>query len=85
MNTNIIKEKLLKIHKYKKGDFYLGSLATSKAMYIMGFTYGRDSWIYAVNNTDSVALLKAYEYLKSYIDYMDKNPIKICPCCGHEM
>ena len=89
-NTKLSKEekmqKIVAVLNYRDGSYYVGSLATCKLYGILNIPYGtvdgsvkfdRDIMKCSDKQIDA-----AFEYMKSYIDHMEKNPVRQCPCCG---
>lgn len=77
---------IIKVMNYRDGDYYIGSMATCRVYNIMNIPYGtvdgsvkfeRD-----ILKCSDKQIQDAYSYLESYIDYMNKNPVRQCPCCG---
>jgi len=79
--VDTLRKQLIDLVSYKDGDYYLGGIATSKAMSIMGKDYGHDGWEASVLAASNNEIRKVAEYLKHYLDHMKKRPMKQCPCC----
>ena len=81
------REEIIQVLKYRDGNYYVGVLATAKVYSILGASYG-DSKVNLekeIQEADRSDILKIYEFLSNYINYMKSNPVSLCPCCGQQI
>jgi len=68
--------------RYNFQGHYVGGHASAHAIRALGGVYGgNDKWDDLVDKASEREVKEVYNYLKGYIDFMQKNPTKICPCC----
>jgi hypothetical protein len=88
MTRNQMIKLIVAASNYKEGEndigsVYMGGMATASLCHALGIKYGGDVSISrgCRDATDS-QLQKAFKVCEHYIDYMKKNPVGKCPCCG---
>ena len=86
-DRNYYIELIINVLQYRDGDYYIGSLETSKLYNMLGVRYGDLSInLYKEIKEASLETLKRIvNQLDSYITYMEKYPIQVCPCCGSKV
>jgi hypothetical protein len=72
----MIKE-IKSVLQYKDGDYYVGSLASYHVSALMDSRGTKN-----ISEADDKTVLKIHDYLESYIDHMNDNPVVKCPTCG---
>lgn len=72
---------------YRRGDFYLGSLA--KAILAqrlkIGYPFSNEAVRLALVEGGSDVVIDTHDHLKDHIKHMKKHPMKECPHCGQMM
>lgn len=83
-NKDRQRKEIREVMSYRDGDYYVGSLATCRVVNILGGSYGvnMESMETLVDKASSSQIGEAHTYLRRYIQYMKKNPVRKCECCG---
>lgn len=90
MDDDALRELVRGAIRYRSGPdsintVYLGSMAQMRLFTILRLSYSRDTWE-SFNAALKVAtrdrLLKMVDVCKWVIEFMQKNPMRTCPCCG---
>lgn len=63
-------------------SLYMGSIATSRLLHVLGGVYGQDGLESLLERATESQVNAGIDYAWNYIDYMQKHPMKPCPCCG---
>lgn len=64
---------------------YMGGMATAGVYSEVGLRYGHDSQedlIAALHKASDKRLIAAFMRCRWVIEYMERNPRKVCPCCN---
>jgi hypothetical protein len=77
----MIKE-ILDVLQYRDGDYYVGSMAYHKALELLGKPFSNEEIKDVLNTSTDNSILKAHDYLESYIDHMKDYPVVSCPFCN---
>lgn len=77
----MIKE-ILDVLQYRDGDYYVGSMAYHKALELLGKPFSNEEIKDVLNTSTDNSILKAHDYLESYIDHMNDYPVVSCPFCN---
>jgi hypothetical protein len=78
---------ILACSEYRSGEndintVYMGGLATSRLIRILGGRYGQDSVSALVNAATDATLLQAFDVCAPVYSHMIKNPVGRCECCS---
>ena len=78
------REEILAVLFYRRGEYYVGSMAMARVYGMFGRSYGDLSvgLEYEVDKASDEIIDKIWSYLSSYIDYMNQHPMAKCPHCG---
>lgn len=80
------REEIIQVMEYIDGEYYVGGLATAHVYHILGFSYGDTIDLKKeIQEADRSDIRKIHRFLSNYIDYMKKNPVRHCPCCGQQI